>query len=197
MDRQLIISVGREFGSGGRTIGREVARQLGIKCYDSELIEKIAEESGLARDYIADKGEYAAHSNWFANAFAASRSYSGMSTQDYLWTVQRKIILDLAEKESCVIVGRCADYILQDRNDCLRVFIHADMQKRAERIVKVYGETDESPEKRLADKDKRRKAYYRFYTDMEWGRSQHYHLCLDSGELGLNKCADVIASVFK
>ena len=107
-------------------------RQVEIKCYDSELIEKIAEESGLARDYIADKGEYAAHSNWFANAFAASRSYSGMSTQDYLWTVQRKIILDLAEKESCVIVGRCADYILQDRNDCLRVFIHADMQKRAE-----------------------------------------------------------------
>ncbi len=94
-------------------------------------------------------------------------------------------------------MGRCADYILQDRNDCLRVFIHADMQKRAERIVKVYGETDESPEKRLADKDKRRKAYYRFYTDMEWGRSQHYHLCLDSGELGLNKCADVIAFVFK
>ena len=192
-----VITISREFGSGGRTIGREVARQLGIKCYDSELIEKIAEESGLARDYIADKGEYAAHSNWFANAFAASRSYSGMSTQDYLWTVQRKIILDLAEKESSVIVGRCADYILQDRNDCLRVFIHADMQKRAERIVKVYGETDESPEKRLADKDKRRKAYYRFYTDMEWGRSQHYHLCLDSGELGLNKCADVIASVFK
>lgn len=117
-----VITISREFGSGGRTIGREVARQLGIKCYDSELIEKIAEESGLARDYIADKGEYAAHSNWFANAFAASRSYSGMSTQDYLWTVQRKIILDLAEKESCVIVGRCADYILQDRNDCLRVF---------------------------------------------------------------------------
>ena len=104
-----VITISREFGSGGRTIGREVARQ------------------------------------------------------DYLWTVQRKIILDLAEKESCVIVGRCADYILQDRNDCLRVFIHADMQKRAERIVKVYGETDESPEKRLADKDKRRKAYYRRY----------------------------------
>ena len=72
-----VITISREFGSGGRTIGREVARQLGIKCYDSELIEKIAEESGLARDYIADKGEYAAHSNWFANAFAASRSYSG------------------------------------------------------------------------------------------------------------------------
>lgn len=133
-----VITISREFGSGGRTIGREVARQLGIKCYDSELIEKIAEESGLARDYIADKGEYAAHSNWFANAFAASRSYSGMSTQDYLWTVQRKIILDLAEKESCVIVGRCADYILQDRNDCLRVFIHADMQKRAEVKITAF-----------------------------------------------------------
>lgn len=192
-----IITISREFGSGGRTIGRAVATQLGIPCYDAELIEKIAEETGLAKEYIAEQGEYAPHGNWLANAFAAGRSsVDGLSTQDYLWSVQRKVILDLAEKSSCVIVGRCADYILGETQDCLKVFIHADLQKRAERIVKVYGEREESPEKRLQDKDKRRKAYYRFYTDMDWGVAQNYHIALDSGALGIAKCVALIASLY-
>lgn len=192
-----IITISREFGSGGRTIGRETGAQLGIPCYDAELIEKIAEESGLAREYIAEQGEYAPHGNWLANAFAAGRSsMDGLSTQDYLWSVQRKVILDLAEKSSCVIVGRCADYILGETYDCLKVFIHADLQKRAERIVKVYGEREESPEKRLQDKDKRRKAYYRFYTDLDWGVAQNYHIALDSGALGIETCVKLIAALY-
>lgn len=191
-----IITISREFGSGGRTIGRSAAEKLGIACYDSELIEKIAEKSGLAHDYIADKGEYTAHSHWLANAFAASRSINGMSTQDYLWTVQRKVILELAEHESCVIVGRCADFILTDKADCLKVFVHASLAKRAERIVGVYGQRDESPEKRLLEKDKRRREYYRFYTDTEWGKAQNYHVCLDSGELGIERCAEIVAALY-
>lgn len=192
-----IITISREFGSGGRTIGKEVAAKLGIPCYDSELIEKIAEESGLAKEYIAEKGEYAPHGHWLANAFAAGRSsVDGLSTQDYLWSVQRKVILDLADRESCVIVGRCADYILGETHDCLKVFIHADLQKRAERIVQVYGEREESPEKRLQDKDKRRRAYYQFYTDMDWGAAQHYHIALDSGVLGIETCVELIASLY-
>ena len=192
-----IITISREFGSGGRTIGREVAAKLGIPCYDSELIEKIAEESGLAKEYVADKGEYAPHGHWLANAFASGRSsFDGLSTQDYLWSVQRKVILDLAEKSPCVIVGRCADYILGETHDCLKVFIRADMEKRAERIVKVYGERAESPEKCLQDKDKRRKAYYRFYTDTDWGVAQNYHIALDSGVLGIDKCVELIASLY-
>lgn len=192
-----IITISREFGSGGRTIGKEVSAKLGIPCYDSELIEKIAEESGLAREYIAEQGEYAPHGYWLANAFAAGRSsVDGLSTQDYLWSVQRKVILDLADKGSCVIVGRCADYILGETHDCLKVFIHADLQRRAERIVKVYGEREESPEKRLQDKDKRRKAYYRFYTDMDWGVAQNYHIALDSGALGIETCVELIAGLY-
>lgn len=192
-----MITISREFGSGGRTIGRETAQKLGIPCYDSELIEKIAEESGLAKAYIADKGEYAPHGHWLANVFAAGRSsFDGLCTQDYLWTIQRKVILDLAEKEPCVIVGRCADYILGDTHDCLKVFIHADLQKRAKRIVQVYGEREESPEKRLRDKDKRRKAYYRFYTDTEWGVAQNYHIALDSGVLGIETCVKLIADLY-
>lgn len=109
---------------------------------------------------------------------------------------QRKVILALAEKESCVIVGRCADHILSKTADCLKVFIHADVEKRAERIVQVYGEREESPEKRLADKDKRRKAYYRFYTNTEWGAAQNYHIALDSGVLGIPKCVELIAGLY-
>lgn len=191
-----IITISREFGSAGRTIGKEVAAKLGIPCYDSELIEKIAEESGLAKEYISDKGEYTSHGHWLANAFASDRSYYGVSTQDYLWTVQKKIILELAEKGPCVIVGRCADYILRDTENCLKVFIHADMKKRAERIVEVYGERKEAPEKRLRDKDKKRKAYYSFYTDMEWGAVQNYDISLNSGSLGIEKCVDIIADLY-
>ncbi len=148
--KNRIITISRQFGSGGRTIGRETAARLGIPCYDYELIEKIAEESGFVKEYIAERGEYASHGGWLAGAFSG-RDFYGHSNQDDIWNIQRKIILDLAEKESCVIVGRCADVILRDTADILTVFIHADMEKRAERIVKQYGEKTDTPEKRLRD----------------------------------------------
>ena len=150
--KNRIITISREFGSGGRTIGRETAEKLGIPCYDHELIDKIAEKTGFAKGYIAEKGEYAAYGNWFANAFS-ERDYMGYSNQDYLWNVQSQVIQDLAKEGPCVIVGRCADYILRDQADCLTVFVHASMEKRAERIVKQYGEKEAPPEKRLKDKD--------------------------------------------
>ena len=190
-----IITVSREFGSGGRTVGKLVAEKLGIHCYDNELLEKIAEESGLAKEYIIERGEYTPKGGWLATAFA-DRSVGGMSVQDYLWTVQRKLILEIAEKESCVIVGRCADYILQGKADLLTTFIHAPIEARAKRIVELYGERDESPEKRLRDKDKRRAAYYFFYTDMEWGKMQNYHIALDSNALGIDRCVDMIAALY-
>ncbi len=188
-----IITVSRQFGSGGRTIGRKAAERLGISCYDAELIQKIAEESGFAQNYIREEGEYASSGRF--SPFFSNRSM-GLTNQDRLWKIQSKIILDIAAKESCVIVGRCADYILREEADCLRVFIHADVGKRAERIVKVYGETAQSPEKRLLDKDKRRSSYYRFYTDMEWGRAENYHIALDSGKLGIEKCIEIISDLF-
>ena len=104
-----------------------------------------------------------------------SRAF-GQTNEDYLWEVQRRVILELAQKGPCVIAGRCSDYILRDRPDCLSAFIHASMAYRAERIVKVYGEREESPEQRLREKDKRRAAYHRFYTDMKWGYAGNYHI---------------------
>lgn len=193
--RNRIITVSREFGSGGRTIGRLTAQRLGIPCYDHELIEKIAEESGFAKDYIEEKGEYASHGSWFVRVIS-DRDMNGNSNQDYLWAIQRKVILELAEKGPCVIVGRCADYILKDMADCLTVFIHADMDKRAERIVQQYGERTDSPEKRLKDKDDRRMAYYQFYTDKKWGAVENYHITLNSGVLGIEKCVEILADLF-
>ena len=113
-----IITISREFGSGGRTIGREVAVKLGLPCYDAELIEKLEEATGLSRDYIAERGEYAAHGSWLSSAFS-DRDLNGHSVQDDLWCVQRQVILELAGNGPCVIMGRCADYILQDTADCL------------------------------------------------------------------------------
>ena len=189
-----IITISREFGSGGHTVGKKVAERLGIPCYDNELIQKIAEQSGFVEEYIKEEGEHVPQSSWLASAFTGW-NWNGPSNQDLLWTIQRNIILELAEKESCVIVGRCADFILRDKN-CLRVFIHASIEKRAVRIVNEYGERREAPEQRLKSKDKRRASYYRFYTDMKWGQSQNYHIALDSGELGLDKCADIICSLY-
>ena len=192
-----IITISREFGSGGRTIGREVAARLGIPCYDQEIIDKLEEESGFARDYIAEKGEYASHGSIFANGIASGKNaLHSVSNQDYLWVLQKQIITDIAKKGPCVIVGRCADYVLGKEYNCLKVFIHASMESRANRIVNVYGVRKDSPKKRLRKKDRQRKAYYKYYTETQWGVAKNYHLALDSGELGIEKCVDIIAAVY-
>lgn len=190
--KNRVITISREFGNGGRTIGKKVAEQLGIPCYDSELIQKIAEESGFDAKFVQEAGEYAP-GGFLSNL--SSRTF-GPTNEDYLWKIQYQIISRLAGQEPCVIVGRCADYILRDKADCLRVFIHADAQFRARRIVQEYGERAESPEQRLRDKDKRRAAYHRFYTNMKWGHAQNYDLTLNSGTLGIDKCVEIIRDLY-
>lgn len=191
--KNRILTISREFGSGGRTIGKMAAKELGIPCYDSELIQRIAEESGFDETYVKN-AEETAPAGFKALAFS-TRAF-GPTNDDYLWDIQRKVILELAEKGPCVIVGRCADYILRDQADCLTAFIHASLEFRAERIVKVYGEREESPEQRIKDKDKRRAAYHRFYTDMKWGYAKNYQVSLDSGKLGLERCAEILRLLY-
>lgn len=195
-----ILTVGRQFGSGGRTIAKSVAERLGIPYYDKEIVEKVALETGFSEDYIEQIGEHARGKSVWSYAFSnpgVPGIMGGMSASDFLWVIQRKVILDLAEKGPCVIVGRCADQILKERDDVLRVFIHASDEFRAERIVRLYGESEHKPEKRLADKDAKRRAHYKHYTGEEWGNSQNYHMCLDSGVIGIEKCANYIVSVMK
>ncbi len=195
-----VITVSRQFGSGGRTIAKETAERLGWAYYDKELVKKIAAESGLAESYILESGEYACSTssflfNWVMNAEGA-RSGS-LPISDQLYIIQHNIIKDLAEKECCVIVGRCADYVLRDRPDCLHTFFHADTAFRADRIVRLYGESEQSPEKRLTDKDTRRRVNYKHYTDREWGTAQNYHITLDSGLIGIEKCVDIILDLVR
>lgn len=194
--KRTIITISREFGSGGRTIGKNVAEKLEIPCYDKELIEELAQTTGFSKKYIEEQGEYAPAKNPFSYAFVG-RNIDGMSVGDYLWNEQRKKILELAEQESCVIVGRCADYILREREDVLNVFVHAPIAERAKRIVEVYGETAVAPEKRLRDKDKKRAINYHYYTEQEWGKAQNYHLTLDSSAFGIKGCVEMICDIVK
>ena len=187
-----IVTISREFGSGGRTIGRMTAEKLGVPCYDQELIDRIAEESGLLRAYVEENSENVS-GGWLS--FTAGRDFYGHSLQDDLIHAQTKVIREIADKGPCVFIGRCADYILDGREDVLKVFIHASMEKRAERIVNQYGERIEDPVQRLKEKDKKRKAYYQLYTDRKWGSLKNYHLTLDSGTLGLETCAEIIAQL--
>ncbi len=191
--KHRILTISREFGSGGRTIGKKAAERLGIPCYDRTLIQKIAQESGFAESYIREWDESSA--SGLLASFASTRAF-GPTNEDFLWEAQRSAILHLAEKGPCVIVGRCADFILRDEADCLTAFIHASVEYRAQRIVTVYGERESSPQERIREKDKRRAAYHRFYTDMKWGQAKNYQVCLDSGILGIDRCVDLLTLLY-
>ena len=193
--KNRIITISRQFGSGGRTVGREVAQKLGIPCYDHELIERLAEESGFAKEYIKNESEYRPFGSRLASALNVGTGFDPLTNQDRLWIAQKRMILELGAKESCVIVGRCADAILEDQADCLRVFIHASFEQRAKRIVEVYGETEVPTERRLRDKDKRRISYYQYYTARTWGDINNYDVALDAGRLGIDKCVEIIAGL--
>ena len=194
-----IITISREFGSGGRSIGKLVAEKLGYRFFDSELVNKVAQRSGFSPEFIEESGEYASarSSLLFALATASQYSADGLSMHDRLYIEQTKIIEEIAAEGDCVIVGRCADFILRDRKDCLNVYIHADMESRAKRIVERYGECDKSPEKRLTEKDQKRKVYYKNYTGRNWGQAQNYDICLNSGALGIETCAELIVQACK
>ena len=192
-----IITISREFGSGGRSIGRKVAEKLGIPFYDKELVDQISVESGFAPNFVEEHGEHSPTRSFFSYAFAPQGVpgvMNGLSTADFLWNIQCSVILQLADQGPCVIVGRNADYILKDREDALHVFVFADTPYRADRIVRLYGESEKSPEQRLAEKDKRRRVNYQHYTGRTWGMAQNYDLCLDTGVLGEDYCAEIIVN---
>ena len=186
-----IITISREFGSGGRFIGEEVAKKLGMIYYDRDIIGQIAEKSGFSPEYIQENAELSPKKGLFAYAFAG-RDITGKSVEDIVYEVQRKVILEIAEKESCVIIGRNADFILNDRDDVLNVFIHGDKAEKVKRICKLYNVTEADALKMMVDIDKRRMTNYRFYTDRKWGMAGNYTLSLNSSELGYDMCEKII-----
>ena len=193
-----VITISREFGSGGRTIAKAVAERLGYNFYDKALVDRIANESGYSKDFVERRGEDATSTSSFLFNLSRSGSggYDGVSgISDKLYVIQHNIIKRLPEEGPCVIVGRCSDYILKDYEKALHVFIFADMQFKAERIVDLYGEREDVPEKRLEEKDKKRKVYYKNYTGRIWGMSNNYDICLNSGKLGIENCVDIIVGL--
>ena len=191
-----IITISREFGSGGHFIGEEVAKKLGIAYYDKNIIGQIAEKSGLSPEYIQENAELSPKKGLFAYAFSG-RDITGKSVEDMVYEAQRNIILELAEKESCVIIGRNADYILKDRDDVLNVFIHGDMPEKIKRITGLYNVKEKEAVKMMADTDKRRRTNYNFYTDQNWGKASNYTLCLNSSQLGYDRCEMIIMECVK
>ncbi|MBQ0092369.1 MAG: cytidylate kinase-like family protein [Clostridiales bacterium] len=191
-----VITIGREYGSGGRTIGKMVAQKLGIPYYDRELVDEAAKRSGLAVEAIEENDQVVTRSFLYDLAIGTSYGYVNqtgipldLNTQVFL--AQREAILKFAE-QPCVIVGRCADYILRDREDLLRVFVYADKKARLDRIVKEYGEDPAKAEKLLAQSDKRRARHYEEFTDSIWGARRNYDVLLNSATLGLEHTAEII-----
>lgn len=178
-----IITISREFGSGGRFIGEEVAKKLGIAYYDKEMIGQIAEQAGLSSEYVRENAELSPKKGWFAYAFSG-RDITGKSVEDMVYEAQRKVIMEIAEKENCVIVGRNADFILKDRKDVLNVFIHGSIPEKVRRICSLYNVTEVDAIKMINDIDKRRRTNYNFYTEQKWGMAENYTMSLNSSVLG-------------
>ncbi|MDL2237672.1 MATE family efflux transporter [Christensenellaceae bacterium OttesenSCG-928-K19] len=196
--QHFVVTISREYGSGGRQIGESVAEKLGIAFYNRNLIDLTAKRSGLAEDYITNweerissqsiwgspGGGRGTGSPWFGKYY---------SNTDIMFNTQSQIIRELAEKEACVIVGRCADYILRDYSNCVNVFIHADLEHRAERITTEYGASAKKAAETAENTDKGRANYYRYYTGGQWGSRAQYHLMIDSARFGIEESAEIIA----
>ena len=190
--KKNIIAISREFGSGGRTIGRLVAQKLGIQFYDRDIIKKVVAESGLTRKYVEHYGEFAPSADKrFAYSFVGLDEDSN-SPLVQLWKTREKVITDFATAKPCVIVGSCADYILRDREDCLKVFLYADEETKENRIQEIYGEAGLKLKNRVKDMDVRRGLNYKYFTGQDWGKAQNYDLALNRGSLGIEKCAQLI-----
>ena len=191
-----IITISREFGSGGRFIGEEVAKKLGIAYYDKEMIGQIAEQAGLSSEYVRENAELSPKKGWFAYAFSG-RDITGKSVEDMVYEAQRKVIMEIAEKENCVIIGRNEDFILKDRKDVLNVFIHGSIPEKVRRICSLYNVTEVDAIKMINDIDKRRRTNYNFYTEQKWGMAENYTMSLNSSVLGYDLCQKIIIDCAK
>lgn len=191
-----IITISREFGSGGRFIGEEVAKKLGIAYYDKEMIGQIAEQAGLSSEYVRENAELSPKKGWFAYAFSG-RDITGKSVEDMVYEAQRKVIMEIAEKENCVIIGRNADFILKDRKDVLNVFIHGSIPEKVRRICSLYNVTEVDAINMINDIDKRRRTNYNFYTEQKWGMAENYTMSLNSSVLGYDLCQKIIIDCAK
>lgn len=197
MDSRTVITIGREFGSGGHEVGTKLAERLGIKCYDKELLTMAAKQSGLCEELFASQDERPTNSFLYSlvmdtYSLGYTSSYSDMPINHKIFLAQFDAIKKLAEKESCVVVGRCADYALEDNPFAVSVWIKADLSKRIERIKRMYDLSENKAADLIQKTDKRRASYYNYYSSKKWGEAKSYDLCIDTGEIGIDGAIEVI-----
>ncbi|MCD7710660.1 MAG: cytidylate kinase-like family protein [Porphyromonadaceae bacterium] len=195
MEKNFIITVGRQFGSGGKEISHYLSQFMGIKYYDKELIQEAAKESGIDPRHF-EKADETSPSGLYNVLFGISSFQNeGALCHENIFKFQANVIRNIADNHSCVIVGRCADYILRENPRCISVFIHADMEDRIDRILKNEPllSRKEAMEKALKI-DKRRASYYNFYSDKEWGVASSYNLSVNSSILGTEETANLICN---
>ena len=200
--KNLIITISRQYGSGGRKIGQQLSEELGIPFYDSEIIDLAAKESGLAADFIRGQEQQLTQSllfslvtNFTSNAGAFNPNMLSLSDQVYL--AEAKAIRSLADKGSCVMVGRCADWVLEKDYDVLRVFVCAPIETRCKRAVEEYGDKAENIQKAVQSIDKQRARYCQHYCDKAWEDAENYDLCLNSGTISLAQCVAIIKDAWQ
>ena len=194
-----IYTIGRDFGSGGREVGEKLAAKLGIKLYDKELLQQAAKDSGFCEEIFENHDEKPTNS-FLYSLVMDTYSVSGYSAAPFLdmplnhkvFLAQFETIKKIAEKESCVIVGRCADYALSDNPDCINVFIHADLDVRIKNVSRNLNITENKARDIINKTDKQRASYYNYYTSKKWGDSKSYNLSLDAGKLGTDNCVEMI-----
>lgn len=198
-----VITIARHYGSGGKTIGQQLARELGINCYDREIIRMASDESGISEGLFGEADERLKNSplrriikNVYEGQLIPPDS-DDFSSNDNLFNYQAKVIRELADTESCVIIGRCADFVLKDYKYVISVFVHADKEFSMEKAKERIGLPDKEVEKYIAKTDKHRAEYYKYYTGHEWNDARNYDLCLDSSKLGFEGCVKEIKSYMK
>lgn len=202
-ERKTIITIGRQYGSGGHEIGATIAQDLGIKLYDKEMMKRAAKESGLCEELFETHDEKPTGSFLYALATGGcvggvgSGLYSGMPLDHKVFLAQYETIQKIADEESCVMVGRCADYVLENNADAIHVFIYADLEKRIQRIARMYHLTDAEAKDIILKADKKRASYYNYFTNKTWGDAKGYDLCIDSGKLGIGGTAKAIKDYVK
>lgn len=200
MKNPLIITIGREYGSGGREIGKSLAEKLGISFYDKQIISLTAEKSGLSPEFISNN-EQRVKSGLMQNLAASAAYQSGFFSSQYLplsetiFISQAQVIRDIAARESAVIVGRCADYILSGRKNTVNIYIYAPMEDRVKRIMRIYQLSEADAMKAIATSDKERGNHYFRYTDRKWGKAQNYDLSINSSLLGIEGTVEMLADV--
>ena len=193
----MIITISRQCGSGGHTIGKLLAESLGYDFYDKEIIKTVSAESGLSEKTVEREGEYSTTSLLYNIAVNGISPYNvsnkdHMLVRDLVNAYQVDFIKKTAEKGNCVIIGRSADYILRERNDCINVFVHGDLSDRVKRVIEEHGINASEAEHHVRERDKKRAKYYRHITDQVWGMAENYDLCLNSSKLGIELCVGMI-----